>query len=171
MSQTLPQIQAQIARLLRDEERLKAEAAEVIAKIRAAIEAYGLTPSDLFTDAPRLSLVQRTANEPTAAVRYADDQGNVWGGRGPRPLWLRTALAQGRSLEDFAVVHPVTGLEAGPADTRKSAARSRRARRRPKRVAAIKYRDGDNLWSGRGSYPRWLREAIEQGRRLEEFAV
>jgi DNA-binding protein H-NS len=34
---------------------------------------------------------------------YRDADGNVWGGRGPRPLWLREALARGQHLEDFAV--------------------------------------------------------------------
>ena len=29
--------------------------------------------------------------------------GNTWGGRGPRPQWLRDALANGKSLQDFAV--------------------------------------------------------------------
>lgn len=37
---------------------------------------------------------------------------------------------------------------------------------------AIKYRDGDgNEWSGRGLQPKWLREAIEAGAKLESFAV
>ncbi len=37
------------------------------------------------------------------AVKYKDDQGNTWSGRGKRPAWLVEALDQGRSLEDFAV--------------------------------------------------------------------
>jgi DNA-binding protein H-NS len=39
--------------------------------------------------------------------------------------------------------------------------------------AAIKYRDtttGDT-WSGRGLQPKWLRQALANGRRLEDFAV
>ena len=36
-------------------------------------------------------------------VKYRDEAGNVWGGRGPRPQWLRNALASGKKLEDFAV--------------------------------------------------------------------
>jgi hypothetical protein len=35
--------------------------------------------------------------------KYRDEAGNVWGGRGPRPAWLRTALARGKVLEEFAV--------------------------------------------------------------------
>ena len=39
--------------------------------------------------------------------------------------------------------------------------------------AAVKYRDpatGDD-WKGRGPRPRWLREALNAGRQLEEFLV
>jgi DNA-binding protein H-NS len=36
----------------------------------------------------------------------------------------------------------------------------------------IKYRDGKgNTWTGRGEKPKWLREALEAGRSVEEFAV
>jgi DNA-binding protein H-NS len=37
---------------------------------------------------------------------------------------------------------------------------------------APKYRDNDgNVWSGRGPRPKWLRDAIGSGKRLEEFAI
>ena len=37
------------------------------------------------------------------AARFRDTNGNTWVGRGPRPQWLRDALAAGKSLKDFAV--------------------------------------------------------------------
>ena len=38
--------------------------------------------------------------------------------------------------------------------------------------APIKYRDSaGNSWSGRGSQPRWLRAAIDSGKRIEDFAA
>ena len=33
--------------------------------------------------------------------KYADDSGNLWGGRGPHPKWLKEALAKGKKLADF----------------------------------------------------------------------
>jgi len=40
------------------------------------------------------------------------------------------------------------------------------------RKAAVKYRDAaGNTWSGRGLQPRWLREALSQGKSLSDFAV
>ncbi len=32
-------------------------------------------------------------------------------------------------------------------------------------------RDLSQTWSGRGKRPQWLRQALEQGRKLEEFSV
>lgn len=89
----------------------KREVADVVARINEAIAFYGLRPSDLRFGG------QRTAARPKAAgavkmapverkppaVRYRDDKGNAWSGRGPRPGWLREALEQGKVLEDFAV--------------------------------------------------------------------
>jgi len=39
---------------------------------------------------------------------------------------------------------------------------------------AVKYRNPSNhaeKWTGRGMRPKWLRELIDQGRKLEEFEV
>jgi DNA-binding protein H-NS len=39
---------------------------------------------------------------------------------------------------------------------------------------AAKYRDPSdpqNVWSGRGKHPAWLKDALEQGRALDEFLV
>jgi DNA-binding protein H-NS len=40
--------------------------------------------------------------------------------------------------------------------------------------APAKYRDPDmpeNVWSGRGKHPAWLRDKLEQGHTLEEFLI
>lgn len=34
-------------------------------------------------------------------VRYRDQAGNAWSGRGPKPRWLKEALAAGQSLESL----------------------------------------------------------------------
>jgi DNA-binding protein H-NS len=34
-------------------------------------------------------------------VKFRDEQGNTWGGRGPQPRWLRDAIAAGKSKDDF----------------------------------------------------------------------
>jgi len=40
-----------------------------------------------------------------------------------------------------------------------------------KKPVAIKYRDGDNTWTGRGRQPKWLEKKITEGSKLEDFAV
>lgn len=36
---------------------------------------------------------------------------------------------------------------------------------------AVKYRDGDNTWTGRGRKPKWVVEKLESGVSLESLAV
>ena len=40
-----------------------------------------------------------------------------------------------------------------------------------KKPVAIKYRDGENTWTGRGMTPTWLAEKIAGGAKKEDFAV
>lgn len=37
------------------------------------------------------------------AAKYKGPNGELWAGRGARPIWLREALQGGKSLEDFAI--------------------------------------------------------------------
>jgi len=40
------------------------------------------------------------------------------------------------------------------------------------RKVPVKFRDGaGNTWAGRGAQPRWLREKLKAGAKLEDFAV
>ena len=117
MTKTYADVVKQIEVLSREAEKLKRKEVEgVIARIREAITAYGLTASDLGLGGrrgPRPGAVRRPGRKPKAAgkraaagarpAKFRDENGNAWGGRGPRPQWLRDALANGKKLEDFAV--------------------------------------------------------------------
>jgi DNA-binding protein H-NS len=115
MTKTYIQIQKQIETLQREADKLKRkEVDDVIAKIKEAIRVYGLTAADLGLDGPAASrrgtAVRKRGRPATrgksrgpAMVKYRDESGNTWGGRGPRPQWLREALNAGKSLQDFAV--------------------------------------------------------------------
>lgn len=187
MAQTYSQIQAQIAKLQVDADRLrKSEQADVVAKIKIAIEAYGITPEDLFTGkSSNAGAKSAPTSTPTSAFkskpapvsktkskskgdltpRFADGNGNTWVGRGPRPLWLRDAVKKGKSLDDFAVdrsdfassVKPASGKAAGKAAGK---------------TVAAKYKDAvGNSWTGRGSQPRWLKAALAGGKQLDQFLI
>ncbi|MEJ8859965.1 H-NS histone family protein [Variovorax robiniae] len=97
----------------------KIEAQGAVAKINDMIAKFGITAADLkfASGAPESAPTQRAAAatrnvqkvdsaKPVAvaakrAARYSDGQGNEWGGRGPRPAWLRAALAAGQTLESL----------------------------------------------------------------------
>jgi DNA-binding protein H-NS len=110
MAKSYSQIQKEIETLQRAAEKLREkEVAEVVANIKQAIQAYDLTAADLglaVTRRGRRAAPRRPARKTTGtanAVKYRDAAGNTWGGRGPRPQWLRDALGAGKTLEDFAV--------------------------------------------------------------------
>ncbi|BAL94511.1 H-NS histone family protein [Rubrivivax gelatinosus] len=90
---TYAQLQERIAQLQTQAEALKrAERADVVAQTRRVIAQWALTPQELFGRAA-----------PSSEPKYRDAQGRVWGGRGPRPHWLREAIAAGARLEDFLI--------------------------------------------------------------------
>lgn len=119
MAKSLEQIESQIARLQQAAKALRAKEAEaVIARIKEAIAYYELTPQDLFGRGPgrpakasagkRAGAVKPTARGRSARrgpvpVKYRDDSGNTWTGRGNRPRWLVAELASGKKLDDFLV--------------------------------------------------------------------
>ena len=118
MTKTYVQIQKQIESLQREADKLKRkEVDDVIGKIKEAIAVYELTAADLGFDgkgAARRGPAAGKRGRPAAkgragkargaaAVKFRDEAGNTWGGRGPRPQWLRDALGAGKSLQDFAV--------------------------------------------------------------------
>jgi DNA-binding protein H-NS len=47
--------------------------------------------------------VERAVARAPVAIKYRDGHGNTWTGRGSMPRWLRTAVENGMSLEDFSV--------------------------------------------------------------------
>jgi DNA-binding protein H-NS len=118
MSKSYAQILQQIESLKAEAEAARRKEIEgVVARIKEAIEVYGLTAADLgFAEGPRATsttgrrgttAARQRANKAGGAderpVRYRDEAGNTWGGRGPRPRWLRNALAAGKTLQDLEV--------------------------------------------------------------------
>jgi DNA-binding protein H-NS len=162
MSETYAQIRKQIDELQRRAEKVRQQEIQgVVSRIKVAIEHYGLTAAQLgFGFGTGKSRNEKRKSATTAGAKYSDGMGHSWSGRGPRPKWLREALEAGKPLQDFTA-------QESPRN-RKAAAAPAPVRRKSTRL----YRDGNgNSWTGMGPRPRWLREALESGRRLEDFAV
>ena len=185
MAQTYTQLATQIAALQAKAERLKRqEVSEVIAKIKKAIAAYGITVQELFGTAAPAKSKATTKKTKSAGVPKYSDGGNVWGGRGPRPQWLRDALARGKQLADFLAGADEKGNGVAPtakpnktATVKQSAAKRAGTKKVGRKKAAAKttsgsrvqYTDGTNTWGGRGPQPRWLKQAVSAGKSLDEL--
>lgn len=170
VAKTYSQLLQNIEALKRQaEERRRTEVKGVVDRIREAIKFYGLTAADLGLSggsAGRATTPKAAAGgRAGAAPKFRDGSGNVWSGRGPRPRWLREALAAGRTLEEFQAAG------AGPAAKAPAGRRAAKGRRKAA-ARSVKYRDGaGNTWGGMGKRPQWLRDALTSGRRLEDFLV
>lgn len=114
MTESLSQLNKQIAALRAQAESLKKkEVGGVIARIKEAIEHYGLTAADLglTAKAPKAAKANKAAKPgrkpgrkkaaKTGVIKYRDDNGNSWTGHGRRPQWFVAALAAGKKAEDL----------------------------------------------------------------------
>lgn len=99
--------EAQMAQLRMQADALRADSKRaVIAEVMAKIDEYGLSALDLrLVPTGKSGSVRKTAkNREKAPVRYRSPSGETWsGGRGRKPGWITTALAEGKDLEQFAV--------------------------------------------------------------------
>lgn len=92
--------------------------------LRAALDAGRSIQEFLAAGAASDSAPTPKAKKPKAAKvvkdpKFADGNGNTWGGMGKRPDWIRAALDSGKSLDDFLVKKPASAApakKAKPAD-------------------------------------------------------
>lgn len=107
MSKTITQLQKQIAKLQQQAEELRRkEIDEVVGRIREAIAHYGLTAADLGLSANGSSRGRRSVRATrrrTSGVKFRDESGNTWTGRGRRPRWYVDAIAAGKTPQDLSV--------------------------------------------------------------------
>ncbi len=92
------------------EELKRKEIPEVVARIKEAIAHYGLTARDLglagkaltqpIAAKPKQSLGPKGVKAPSA-IKYRDNAGHTWSGRGPKPQWFKDAVAAGATQESL----------------------------------------------------------------------
>lgn len=118
-------LQAEAAKILSDEKAGK------IAEVKAIIQTYSLTPQEVFGRSGNWKGKGSTPKANRSAL-FGDANGNTWGGRGPRPQWLRDALNNGSNLDDFKLQGKP--LQAEAAKTRRAPAKKAAAAKRVPRV-------------------------------------
>jgi DNA-binding protein H-NS len=87
-------------------ETQRQERAEAIAKVKALMAEYGLSAADIVGKAPANPVPGRSSAAAGRKVppKYRDPAtGETWTGRGLQPNWLKSALASGKQLSDFAI--------------------------------------------------------------------
>ncbi len=98
---TLSELLAQKAELERQiAETQRAERADAIAQVRRLMAQYGLSMADITG---RAGAPVRAPSAKVAPKFRDPATGQTWSGRGLQPNWLKAALANGKSLSDFAV--------------------------------------------------------------------
>ena len=137
-------LKSEIARLEKQAEALrKNELKDVIAKIRRAIDEYGLTAADLGFGAAgskarktaRRAAPGRAANAGVAKYRNPAT-GQTWTGHGRPPAWIAAA----KNRDDYLIATgaaPAPRKRAAKAAKKKAAAGTRRARKTIKTPAVM----------------------------------
>ena len=126
---SLIDLNRKIAKLQKQADAIKnRERKGIIAQIRQAIVDYELTPDDLFSSngavirrgrrpaggrlgaaseegsaRPRRGRPVGSVSRKPVPIRYRDDEGNTWTGRGKQPNWLRAHVEAGHDIEEFRV--------------------------------------------------------------------
>ena len=122
---SLAQIETDIAALQAKAAKLRqAEKSDVVASIKESILIYDISPKDLF--GTRVEKAKAATKKVAQVRQYADNNGNHWIGRGPRPDWLRKALEAGKELSDFLVTD-AKATAAKPATTKAAARKTAKA--------------------------------------------
>ncbi|MEN9704829.1 MAG: hypothetical protein RLZZ393_708 [Pseudomonadota bacterium] len=105
-------IKARIAELQKELAKAEKTKEPAIRKVVALMKKLGVTVADLKGGAPVAAPAGRKAKSKggksagkrgPAPIKYKDDAGNTWSGRGKTPRWLADAEKAGKKREQFAV--------------------------------------------------------------------
>lgn len=92
----LKKLQSDVERAIASyEDRMRKEA---LSELEARAKAMGFNLAELVGAAPKK---QRAAKSPKYA--HPENPELTWTGRGRKPKWVSEVLAQGKSLDDFAI--------------------------------------------------------------------
>lgn len=81
-------------------EAQRSQRAEAISQVKTLMAEHGLTLADLGT---RAAAAPRRGGGKVAPKYRHPSTGETWSGRGLQPNWLKAALAEGATLDDFKV--------------------------------------------------------------------
>lgn len=99
-SEELQNLQAQRMELDKQIEKLrKREWNTKLKEIVTTMKLFNINIDDI-----QVALSLETKKQETPRTQYQDpNTGKIWGGKGSKPKWLKTALEQGHKLEEFII--------------------------------------------------------------------
>lgn len=96
------ELKQQAENLLKQAEELrKQKIVAIIADMKKQIAEYGITAKDLGLSTS--AVVKKNAGKSKLEARYKGPNGELWSGMGRQPQWLKDAIQQGKTKEDFAL--------------------------------------------------------------------
>lgn len=96
---TLADIQKQIDELLKQKSELvNKERESVIEEMKEKVRIYDIKASELG-----FRKNSKGSAPATKTVKYKNEKGETWGGRGPKPQWVKDVEASGESLDKYLV--------------------------------------------------------------------
>ena len=104
-AKSLSVIRAQIRALEKRAKRIESKADKRITSLMKLISRHSLSLAD-WKQAVSLSKGGKRGAGKPVPVKYTDDKGNTWTGRGRPPLWLVAAEKAGRKRDSFLVKSP-----------------------------------------------------------------
>jgi DNA-binding protein H-NS len=107
-------MKAQIAKLEKQAADLfKKEVSDAVSKIKALMNDYGLSISDLGLGG---KAGRKTSSKKSSAPKYRDPvSGKTWTGHGKAPGWLTSAVQAGKSRDAFLITKPAAAKVASVA--------------------------------------------------------
>ncbi|MEI7706714.1 MAG: H-NS histone family protein [Chlorobium sp.] len=101
----LIEIKAQIAELQREvDEVFKNDKQGAIADIISKMYAYNINISEL----EKREKATKSYSKTSIPVKYRKSEYEIWGGRGPKPKWVKEVEEKGENLEVYRVQEEIT---------------------------------------------------------------
>ncbi|MFM1887351.1 MAG: hypothetical protein RL026_2508 [Pseudomonadota bacterium] len=99
-------LKGKIAELQKKLDKLEKDKGPGIRQVQALMKKLGISVEDL-SSAPVAKRGRKPGAKAKAAgsvpIKYKDEQGNTWTGRGRPPKWLAALEAAGRNREEFKI--------------------------------------------------------------------
>mgnify|MGYP003339212330 CR=1 FL=1 len=95
---------AELNKLISSAQAALAKKQEVAEKVRKLAQDNGLDISDLMaSDKSKKAKAKKTRGKVAPKYKNPDNSAEIWTGRGRQPLWLASAIKNGKTLDELLI--------------------------------------------------------------------